>query len=84
MPIYFLHIRNGDGFTEAEEGEELADVAAARESAIAGIRSLLSQEVQEGRFDLRGRIEITDEAGGLVAAVRFDEAVELRVGEPPE
>ena len=85
MPRFFFNIRNGDGLTEDEEGRELADDAAAREEAVRGIRSFLAEEAKQGRIDLRGRIEVADEAGARVCDVEFEDAVEvLRDAPPPE
>jgi len=35
MPRFYFHVCNGNGFTEDEEGQELADVEAARARAVA-------------------------------------------------
>ena len=67
MPRYFLNIRNNISFTRDEEGCELADADAARDVAVKGARSLMSTEVAEqGKLDLRARIEVMDEAGKIV------------------
>lgn len=79
MPRYFLDIFNGGGPVPDEEGVELPDLAAARAAAIAGIRSILSDEIGQGRIDLTGRIEICDQARVRVATVAFGEAVEVRM-----
>ncbi|MFN3388130.1 MAG: DUF6894 family protein [Allosphingosinicella sp.] len=83
MPRFFFHIRNGNGFTRDEEGCELADVDAARDVAGRGIRSLLAEEVHEGSIDLRGAINVTDEAGEPLFSMRFDEALRIDTGDPP-
>jgi len=83
MPLYFFHIRNGMGFTPDDEGQELADVGAARNVALRSARALIAAEVAEGRIDLRGRIEVADADGAQVLALPFAEAVELLTGDPP-
>lgn len=83
VPKFFFHIRNGLGFTEDEEGQELASVEDARAAAVVGARSLLSAEVVEGQLDLRGRIEVRDGEGRGVATVEFGDVVEIRRGAPP-
>jgi CRP-like cAMP-binding protein len=83
MPRFFFNIRNGNGFTEDEEGRELEDASDAREIAVRGIRSIVGEEAKEGKIDLRGRIEVADEAGKPVCAIGFGEALELSRGEPP-
>jgi hypothetical protein len=78
---FYLNIRNGTGFVPDPEGQEVADLAAARAKAIEGIRSVLSEEARQGTLDLAGTIEITDEDGTILLIVPFNEAVELRTAE---
>jgi hypothetical protein len=80
MPRYRFNIHNGIGFVEDEEGRELPDLAAARAEAVKGIRSILAEDVAEGRVDLRGRIEVLDEADAPVLTIAFGDAV--RVEQP--
>ena len=79
MTRFYLHIHNGIGLSEDEEGCECPDLEAARNEAIRGIRSLLAAELIEGSIDLCGRIEVADEAGRIVAVVPFRDAVELHL-----
>lgn len=81
MPRYHLHIYDRGGVSCDEEGVDLPDLDSARRSAIAGIRSIASEEVRAGRLDLVGRIEIVDAAGTVLGIVRYPEAVEVQ---PPE
>jgi hypothetical protein len=78
MPRYYLHIHNGTGFTRDEEGEEFSGPDEAYEGALAGIRSLLADDLGHGEIDLNGRIEIADDVGGIVRTVSFEEAVKVR------
>jgi len=78
MARYFLHINNGGGYSEDSEGQELADLDAARAAAIEGVRSLLSEEARQGQLDLSGKIEIADADGNILLTVPFSDAVELR------
>lgn len=82
MPRFFFHIRNGNGFTQDEEGLELDDLATVRKVALEGARSLLSDETSHGKLDLEGSIEVVDEAGSQVMNVRFDEALEMKPSTP--
>lgn len=77
MPRYFFHIRNGSGVAEDEEGRELPSAEIARNEAIKGVRSIISDEVKQGLVDLRGEIRVTDETGAAVLLLHFDEAVEV-------
>ena len=77
MPHYYFNIRNGSGLVPDEEGRDLADAAQAHAEAVKGIRSVLGEEAKQGHLDLRGRIEVNDEAGAHLFHVRFREAVVL-------
>ncbi|HZF96376.1 MAG TPA: Crp/Fnr family transcriptional regulator [Allosphingosinicella sp.] len=75
MPRYFFNIRNGNGLTEDEEGRDFPDVRAARAEALKGVRSIVAEEVKEGRLDLAGRVEITDESGASIEDIPFGDAL---------
>ena len=45
--------------------------------AVDGIRGYLSHEVSGGQLDLRGRIDIENDDGVVLASVRFDEVIEI-------
>jgi uncharacterized protein DUF6894 len=77
MARFFLNIHDGSGFAEDPEGQDLADLDAARLQAIDGVRSLLSEEARHGRLDLFGSIEITDSNGATLLVVPFREAIDL-------
>ena len=79
MARFFLHINNGNGYSEDPEGQDLADLEAARRQAIDGVRSLLSEEARQGQLDLSGSIEIADDTGNVLLVVAFSEAVDLRL-----
>jgi len=79
MPHFYLHIRNGGGYDEDPEGQELADLDAARLAAIDGVRSVLSEEMRQGRVDLTGAIEIADGDGNVLLIVHFRDAVQLKL-----
>jgi hypothetical protein len=74
---YYLHLHNQIGSAFDEEGQELLDLAAARDQALAGIRSVLSEEIRAGTLDLRGRIEIADGAGQVLEIVPFTAAIDF-------
>ena len=78
MTRYFLHQRGGEREFSDDEGQDLADLDAARASAVAGIRSILSDEILHGALPLNERIDIEDSAGRHLASIPFIEAVELR------
>ncbi len=78
MARFYLHQRCSASDFPDEEGQECRDVAAARGQAIAGIRSILADEIMHGFMILDQHIEICDERGSRVATVPFSEAFELR------
>lgn len=80
MPHYHFNIRNGQGFTADEEGLDLASEEDARAHAIRGARSLMSAEMLEGRLDLDGQIEVTDDFDCAILTVRFRDAVAVGPG----
>ena len=75
-----MHICDGHGFIEDEEGRNLADDAEAREEAVAAARDIMSNDLRNGLLDLTSFIEVEDETGKLLFAVTFAEAV--TVGPP--
>jgi hypothetical protein len=77
MSRYFLHLINGIGVAPDEEGVDVARVEQAAQQAIAGIRSIVSDEAKRGRIDLNGRVDIADEEGRIQAVIPFSDAFEL-------
>jgi hypothetical protein len=77
MARYYLDLHNGTGLTRDDEGQEFADLDAARLAAIDSIRSLLSNEVRNGELDMDGHIEIRCD-GREPLRVAFGEAVEMK------
>jgi hypothetical protein len=75
---FYLHVCNGNGFTEDEEGQELPDLAAARRVAIKGLRDIIASELQAGELNLGSFIEIENSRHEMVATVELEEAVRLR------
>jgi hypothetical protein len=78
MPRFYLHICNGSGFTEDEEGREFRDADAALEAAIHGIRDLMAEELRKGEINIASFVEIEDELRQLVRTVAFTEAVAVK------
>jgi hypothetical protein len=77
MPLFYLHICNGNGFTEDEEGADYADLAAAREAAIMGLRDIMAGELRSGQLNTASFIEIEDESHELAVTVPFADAVNV-------
>ena len=77
MPRFYLHVCNGNGFVQDEEGQELPDLEAARAEAIRSARSIMASDVQRGMLDLSSFIEIENADRQLVHTLCFEEAVDL-------
>ena len=80
MPRYHLNLFNDiDVFDE--EGFELPDLAAAKDKAIGGARSLMAEHIRLGRpVHLNHRIEIADDHGKTLAVIPFREMITVLDG----
>lgn len=76
MPRFYFNLRN-DLSVDDEEGQELADLAAAEAVALTNVRSIAADNVLHGRLTLSHRIEIADEAGRVLGTVSFADAVKV-------
>ena len=80
MPRYRFNIEQPFtlGRVEDEEGLDLTGLDAARAEATCGVRSLLADELRFlGVIDLRGDVQVTDEAGTVLLSVPFAEAMQI-------
>lgn len=73
MARFFFHIV-GDLDVEDPEGQELADVAAARKAALFYARDMAADAVRRGELNLKHRIVVEDEDHDPLLAVTFREA----------
>ena len=78
MPRFYLHVCNGNGFTEDEEGAELPNLKAARDQAIDGLRDIMASEMRQGEVNMASFIEVEDENHVLVDTILFLDAVNVR------
>jgi hypothetical protein len=78
MPRYFFHVRDGDELlTDDGDGEEHANLDAAREAALDGARDILSEAALSGKAaSLRARVEVTDESGKTVLTIPVGHATD--------
>ena len=75
MSRYFFHFRNQNGLKEDYEGEELADLAAARETAMSSAREITADGLLAGAAEMSScSFEVCDEAGKLLFALPFSQA----------
>ena len=82
MPRFYLHVCNGDGFTEDLEGIELPDLATARQRAIEGLRDIMASELKSGHLNMASFIEIEDADHELVLTVPFIDTVKITKVQP--
>ena len=73
MARYFFNIKNGIEVADPE-GQDLDNLAAARQQAVAYARDLAAEAVRQGEVDLKHRIVIADEDGTALLTVTFGEA----------
>ncbi|MET1111861.1 MAG: hypothetical protein ABWX67_10090 [Allosphingosinicella sp.] len=74
MPLFFFHVCNGNGFTEDEEGRELADETEARSAALAGARDIMAEEMRAGQLNPASFIEVEDSEHRHLFTLPFSEA----------
>jgi hypothetical protein len=77
MALYYFHLRDGQDVLLDPEGEELSDMAAVAQRALAAARSILSTEVLQGRLPLDMHIDVEDASGAVVHRLGFPDAVEI-------
>ena len=80
MGLYFFHIRRGDQFIQDFEGEEFANLEAARAEAITAARDILASDVKCVDAP-KLRIEVTTETGQTVLAVNAQAQISLSVAQ---
>lgn len=76
MPRFRFHVIN-DIDAPDDEGQELANLAAAHLKAVDCARDLASSAVRLGRLDLKHRIDVEDDAGKVLLTVTFGDAIDL-------
>jgi hypothetical protein len=70
MPRYFFNIAHpGEPSIPDEEGEQLEDLAAARQEAVASLRDLIADAAKRGSTVNGLAIQIVDEGGKVLDAV---------------
>lgn len=77
MPRYFFHVYNDDT-TIDREGQDLADLDAAKREATRSARDLMAEAVRHGEVILSHRIEVEDDGGRPLLTIRYADAVLIR------
>ena len=71
MPRFFFHVRDRHLTIFDNEGSELPDLDAAMSEAAVAARSIVADSQQRGLIEPDRWFEIVDEAGTVLAKVRF-------------
>ena len=69
MPRYHFHVRDGSALKRDKDGQELANVEAARQQAIVMRRKILGEKPLHGGSLDRRSIEIVDETSRVVDVI---------------
>ncbi len=77
MPHFYMHVCNGNGFVEDQEGVELPDQDAARVKAVEAARDVMAADMRKGELDLSSFIEVEDAEHIHLFTLHFSEAVKL-------
>lgn len=63
MPLYFIHLRNGDQDVIDQEGHDLADLETARRAALKAAGEIIADEMARGRDRIRIALTVESESG---------------------
>ena len=77
MPRYFFDVSNARFSAEDEAGADFNNIEEAEREAIAGIRSILKDELEDGLINFNGEVRILDERRQLVRTVPYAKAVTI-------
>jgi hypothetical protein len=75
MRKFFFHLQD-EAFLEDPDGAELADLAAAVQSAKEDVRALIGERIRSGRVIGPAVILIADETGAELACLSFKEVLQ--------
>lgn len=71
MPRFYFHLYHGVQALPDPEGTECADHEVAIKQGVRTVLEMLTDDVRQGRVDLRWRMEIKDKSGRAVSAFSF-------------
>ncbi|HEY5721984.1 MAG TPA: hypothetical protein VIT45_06650 [Allosphingosinicella sp.] len=63
MPLYYIHLRNGEQDVIDEEGHELPDLESARRRALKAAGEIIADEMAQGRESIRIVLIVESEDG---------------------
>jgi hypothetical protein len=76
MQRFFFHVHD-DLDVPDEDGAEVRDLDSAIRVAVRAVRSLACEQVTKGHLNLQHRIDVKNEAGSVLATVRFADVIEV-------
>ncbi len=76
MPRFFLHLHN-DVMAIDEEGSEFPGPEEARQAAEQAARELAAEDVRRGKLNLANWIDVVDESGRKLFAVRYGDVIRV-------
>jgi len=78
MPLFFLHVRDGDRLIRDPDGSVFRDLEAVRSEAIESARELIASGiVDRGRIGIERSMLICDASGAALLVVPFRDAIAL-------
>jgi hypothetical protein len=77
MTHFFFHLSECGVVTKDYEGREMADLDAARRSALHDARDIMANELYEGRMCLSCHIDIVSAQGDPLLRVPFKDAITI-------
>ena len=75
MSWFYFHFRSTAEFTRDDEGLELPDESAARQTAILALRDTVAADVRKGAIDTSSSIEVEDDLHHKVMTIAFADAI---------
>jgi hypothetical protein len=85
MPRFYLHLRNGDGWTRDQEGLEFTGLGQAVAAALKDVRELIASDVAEGRpVYMSSFIALNNGEGQEVGRVTYTDAASFVQGPLPQ
>ena len=73
MPTYFFDLLKGNELVEDDQGDDLADIEAAKLEGLASARELIIDAAKKGILATSPVYRIRNEAGDILATVPFKE-----------
>ena len=75
MPTYFFDLIKGNELVEDDQGQDLADIDAAKREALESARELIADAAKKGILATSPVFRIRNAAGDIVATIPFEDAL---------